>query len=130
MTELTPLDDPTPDLTDKERNLLRRAGASEYLIQVANTPLDGVERRDGRPVPRNSTLIEVKKYLRTWEALTEENAADFSHYGGGFFSHLWNGDLWKALGSADANNRAILIETFGVVKLNQERPARAEPIHG
>jgi len=128
MTELTDYTDPTPDLTSKERSLLRRAGASEVLIQMCSVHLDGIEKRGGKQVTRNSVLQEVKKYTREWEDLNEDTADDFSHLGGGFFSAMWDGDLFAAYSQADSNNKAIMMERFGVRKINNHRPAHRNPI--
>ncbi|AGM10845.1 hypothetical protein M192_gp034 [Halorubrum tailed phage 8] len=130
MTELTDFTDPTPDLTDHERRLLRWAGADERLIEVCSFDVTSMEstRDDGKAVTRNSALVEVKKYLREWESLTEEKAEDFTHYGGDFFSALWDGDLYRAWGRADYNNRAILLEVFGEYRINATRPEHAPEV--
>ena len=128
MTELTDFTDPTPDLTDEERNLLRRAGASEELLQLCNQSIEGVIRDDGKEVDRHSVLSEVKKYLREWENLTEENAHSFEHVGGGFFSKMWEGNLYAAYGHADYNNQALMFEQFGVRKINDDRPNHRAPL--
>ncbi|AAL54942.1 hypothetical protein HfxHF1_145 [Halophage HF1] len=130
MTELTDFNDPTPDLTDQERTLLRWAGADERLIEVCQLDITSMEnkRGDGKDVTRNSALVEVKKYLREWESLTEDNAKDFDHYGGHFFSALWDGDLYEAYSRADYNNKAIMLEVFGVRRINSVRPAHAAEV--
>lgn len=130
MEDLTKFSDPTPDLTDQERTLLRWAGADERLIEVCQFDISSMEneRGDGKAVSRNSALTEVKKYLREWEALDEDNAEDFDHYGGHFFSALWDGDLYEAYSRADYNNQAILMEVFGVRRINSTRPAHAPEV--
>ena len=130
MEELTDFTDPTPDLTDQERTLLRWAGADERLIEVCNFDVSSMEKKrdDGKTVARNSALVEVKKYLREWENLNEDNADDFDHYGGHFFGALWDGDLYKAYSRADYNNQAILMEVFGVRRINSTRPAHAPEV--
>ncbi|QIR31262.1 hypothetical protein M1M18_gp038 [Halorubrum virus Serpecor1] len=130
MTELTNFTDPTPDLTDHERRLLRWVGADERLIEVCSFDVTSMERKrgDGKAVTRNSALVEVKKYTREWESLTEENAEDFDHYGGHFFSALWDGDLYEAYTRADYNNKAIMLEVFDVRRINSTRPAHAAEV--
>lgn len=125
MTELTDFTDPTPDLTDEEISLIRRAGGSEHLIRVCNCRLDELQQNGGTSVTSNSALKEVKKYLREWENLTEEKVDDFNHLGGSYFTELWNGNLYAAYSRADSNNSQILLETFSVVEINQDRPNHA-----
>ena len=120
MTELTDFTDPTPDLTDDEKDLLREAGADEKLIELCDTQVNGIER--------NSSLQEVKKYLREWENLNEDTADGFTHLGGGFFTKMWNGNLWKAYGHADQNNKELMKEAFGLRRINNERPAHRSKI--
>jgi hypothetical protein len=128
MTELTDFNDPTPDLTDHERRLLRWAGADERLIEVCEFDIASMERDrdDGKAVYRNSVLEEVKKYLRGTDhvppSLTEEKVEEFTPYGGHFFTEMWEGDLYRAFSRADYNNQAILLEVFGLYRINATRP--------
>lgn len=128
MTELTNFTDPTTDLTDREKTLLRTAGASEELITMCDTKIDSLERQDGKPVDRHSVLQEVKKYLREWEDLDEDSAADYRHVGGGFFSKIWDGELYAAYNHADYNNRAIMTEAFTTWEINNDRSTHQSPI--
>jgi len=128
MTELTDFTDPTPDLTEQERSLLRQAGASEKLLQMCNAEINGVIRDDGKAVNRHSVLQEVKKYLREWENLTEETVNEFDHYGGHFFTALWNGNLYDAYRRADYNNQALLLDAFGVRRINDDRDSHQTPL--
>jgi len=119
-----------PNLTDHERRLLRWAGADERLIEVCEFDISSMERQrdDGKAVTRNSALVEVKKYLREWENLNEDNAEDFDHYGGHFFGALWDGDLYEAYSRADYNNQAIMREVFGLYRINATRPEHAPKV--
>ncbi|UBF20300.1 hypothetical protein M1M41_gp031 [Halorubrum sodomense tailed virus 4] len=134
MTELTDFTDPTPDLTDHERRLLRWAGADERLIEVCEFNIENMERGrdDGKAVTRNSALVEVKKYVRGTDyvdpALTEENAEEFTPYGGHFFTALWDGHLYQAWSRADYNNQAVLLEVFGEYRINATRPEHAPEV--
>jgi hypothetical protein len=119
MTELTEFTDTTPDLTDEEKRLLKRAGASDALIEVCDADVD---------VERHSALQETKKYLREWESLTDENAEEFSPLGGHFYQALWDGDIYAAYSRADGTNRPIILEVFGVRKINRNRPRHASKV--
>lgn len=128
MTELTNFTDPTTDLTDREKTLLRVAGASEELIEMCETEIDSLERADGKPVDRNSVLEEVKKYIREWEDLDGDSAKGYTHVGGGFFSKIWDGELYAAYNHADRNNRAIMLEAFTTWEINNDRSTHQSPI--
>lgn len=121
MTDLTNFTDPTTDLTDREKTLLRTAGASEELIEMCDVEIESLERDDGRPVDRHSVLMEVKKYTRKWKDLDEDSASDYSHLGGSFFSKIWDGELYAAYNHADPNNRAIMAEAFDARQINRGR---------
>ena len=129
MTELTKFTDPEPDLTDKEKDLLRDAGASDALMEVCEYNIEDCPRRqDGKTVQSNSALREVKKYLREWESLTEEKLSEFSHLGGHFFSALWDGDLYSAYSRADYNNQTIMTEVFSQRRINRDKPTHAAEV--
>lgn len=128
MTELTDFTDTTPDLTDREKTLLRTAGASEELIEMCETEVDGLERADGKPVNRHSVLQEVKKYTRKWEDLDEDSAGNYTHLGGGFFSKMWDGELYAAYNHADYNNKAIMAEAFDARQINNGRKMHQTPV--
>lgn len=128
MTELTNFTDPTTDLTRFEKDNLLLAGASEELIEMCETEVDGLVRRDGKPVDRNSVLEEVKKYTRKWETLDENSAPGFSHMGGGFFSKIWDGELYAAYNHADQNNKAIMAEAFDARQINEGRKMHQSPV--
>ena len=129
MEDLTKFNDPTPDLTDQEKTILRRAGADELLIEVCEFDISSMEneRGDGKDVYRNSAMEEAKKYVRGTDyvdaTLTEENAEKFTPYGGHFFTALWDGHLYEAYSRADYNNQAVLKELFGIRRINAARPA-------
>jgi hypothetical protein len=132
MNELTDFDDPAPDVTSDERTLLRKAGASEELIQMCQATLSAIRRHDGKTPTGNTVLKETKKYLRGTDhvgpQLTEDNAEEFSQYGGHFYTAMWEGDLYRAYSRADYNNQAIMTHVFGVRRINDHRPSHADPI--
>lgn len=119
MSELTHFTDTTADLTDHEKELLRTAGCSEALIELCDTETD---------LERHSALQETKKYLREWENLTEEKANEFRHLGGSFYTHLWDGNLYKAFTMADNNNSEIMLKAFSIREINRDRPSHADEV--
>lgn len=129
MTELTAFTDATPDLTRFEKDNLRLAGASEALIQMCDTEISYLKQSDGSPVDRHSVLTEVKKYTRKWEDLDEVSAHNFTHLGGGFFSKIWDGELYEAYNCADPNNKAIMLEAFNINQINSGRKMHQSPIN-
>jgi hypothetical protein len=113
------------DLTEDELDLLRRAGASDKVIQMCRQGIEGVVRPDGKPVQRHSVLQECKKYVRgaggsPW--LTEEKLGDFKQLGGSFFTAVWDGDLHAAYHSADPNNKALMEAAFSPMQINRTKP--------
>lgn len=126
------MDDPhTPDLTDAEKRLLTKAGASSYVLKICQHNVRELdkERRDGKPVNKNSTLASMKYYLRGGPKndplLTEENADEFEPLAEGFMEHLWrgdHGDLYMAYENADPNNKVLMKEVFGLRQINNDRP--------
>lgn len=134
MTDLTDYDDPTPDLTRTERDLLRLAGASEELILMCTVFLPDVppRRGQGRKPARNSVMEETKKYLRGTDfvsaPLTEDSTDEFEPYGGHFYQAMWDGDLYRAFSRADRNNSAIMLHVFSVYEINQDKPQNASPV--
>lgn len=122
---LTEVGSNVPDLTEDELDLLRRAGASDATIRMCKQSIEGVVRPDGKEVDRHSVLQECKKYVRGTGSMdpfiTEENAEEFSEYGGSLFSHIWSGDLHDAYGRADPNNVALMEAVFSPVEVNRTR---------
>lgn len=132
MTQLTDYDDPKPDITKEERSLLRKAKASEELIQLCQVNIEEMQHIEGAIPTRHSVLQETKKYLRGTSVigpqLTEENAREFVPYGGHFYTAMWDGDLFRAYSRADPNNKAIMEEQFTVQQINREKPQNATPV--
>lgn len=125
------------DLTKAEKSLLKQAGASDALIRVVEFDLTKTEitqeTYDGEEVrvERNSSLQEVKKYLRDTHSpamLTLENVNEFGHMGGHFFTALWEGDLYDAYSRADPNNKRIMEVLFTPQQVNEQKPAHRKMV--
>lgn len=132
MSNLTKYTNAKPDLTSEEKELLRKAGASEELIEVCEFDCTKAEHQDGSIVTKNSVLREVKKYLRGTDVvppdLTHKAAEDFKPYGGHLFQHVWDGELYYAYNRADHNNKPIMLEVFGLGRINRGRPKNASMV--
>lgn len=103
-------------------NVLRSAGASAAFIAVVKTDPEeaGAER--------NSCRAEVLKWIRWNDGEVSEDSLEDPSFGGGFFEKVWNGEIGAAYGHADTNNQAILIEAFGVNRINRDRPAHLSEV--
>lgn len=103
-------------ITEEHINFLRNAGASEELIEVITY---SPEDNPGIGVSRNSAREEIKKYIIWGRIDSDKNPQEFSHLGGGFFTQLWNGDLYNTYNRADLNNQTILTTVFGTDNIDR-----------
>jgi hypothetical protein len=112
-------------LTEDEKDLLRRAGASNALLRLIDESTDGLVRYDGKSIVRHSARQECKKYVRDTHSpawIDEDSPESFTHMGGGFFSAMWDGDLYGAYCRADPNNKVLLQEVFTSYEVNRTKP--------
>lgn len=100
MTEFDSISD--VPVNSEFKNELRKAGASEILIEVIS--LDELPQG----VDRNSAKQEVQKYAFWSGEISEETFRKYKSYGGGFFTSLWEGDMDMITATADSNNQKIL----------------------
>jgi len=103
-------------ITEEHISFLRNAGASEKLITVINY---SPEDNPGIGVSRNSAREEIKKYIMWGKIDDDKDPQEFSHLGGGFFTQLWNGDLYNTYNRADLNNQTILTTVFGTDNIDR-----------
>lgn len=85
-------------------NELEKAGASDIFKIVVSQ--DNNQLPDG--VNRNSCRNEVQKHAYWADEVSAEVFRDKKNIAGGFYNALWDGDIDRAMGLADSNNKAIL----------------------
>jgi hypothetical protein len=96
------------EITDNHVQWLREAGASPEFLSVLRFPLDQVDNVD-----RHSVQELIREHIYYGKINLDKNPEDYSHDGGGFFTQLWDGDLYHAFRRGDPNNQEILRERFG-----------------
>lgn len=89
--------------------VLAEAGASSELRTVANETDVNC---------RHSVCEELHKWA-DGEIPTGESVEKANRLGGGFFTTLWDGDLFDAFCQADSNNRTILAKAFSAEEIVQ-----------
>jgi len=92
-------------ITEDHKDFLMEAGASSYFDQFISF--------DPESAGLSRHMVRDKIRREIFHGELDGKPEEYSHPGGGFFSAIWNGDLFLAYRRADLHNQPLMLACFG-----------------